>query len=85
MVVFYPVKAILSVFLNILSHPQDPQAEEDLRLLQKTPDIIRNIQNPLAGNAHAHIDTIEAFVAEMVRLGVCAIKRTGQHGHRRPA
>lgn len=80
MVIFYPVKAIMSVFLNILSNPQDQQAEEDLRLLQKTPDIIRNIQSPLTHNAHTHVDVIEGFVAEMVRLGTCAIERAGQRG-----
>lgn len=80
MMIFYPVKAIMSVFLNILSNPQDLQAADDLQLLQKTPDIIRTIQNPLTHNAHTHIDVIESFVAEMVRLGTCAIERAGQTG-----
>lgn len=72
------MQAVLSVFLNILSNPQDEQIKEDLKLLQKTPDIIKSIQNPLTHNVHTHINVIESFVAEMVRLGNCAIKRAGE-------
>ena len=80
MVIFYPVNAVMTVFLNILANPQDLQAKEDVRLLQKTPDIIRDVQKPLTYNAHTYINTIESFVAEMVRLGTCAIERAEQAG-----
>ncbi|KAI1855206.1 hypothetical protein JX265_006652 [Neoarthrinium moseri] len=79
MVVFYPMSAILTIFCNILLNPLCPRAEGDLELLNSTPELIRGIRfRRLTLNEVMHIKMIEDFVAELIRLGACAIRKAHQ-------
>lgn len=76
MVIFYPMSAVLTIFCNILLNPLSPQAEDDLELLKTAPRLIKNIRiRRLTMNEIMHIKLIEEFVAELIRLGSCAIQK----------
>lgn len=76
MITFYPMSAILTIFCNILLFPLDPRAEEDLTLLGSVPDLIKGIRlQRLKDNEAAHMTMVADFVAELTRLGNCAIRK----------
>ncbi|KAH7024761.1 uncharacterized protein B0I36DRAFT_274374 [Microdochium trichocladiopsis] len=78
LMIFYPMCAVLTIFCNILSNPLDPRAVEDLQLMSKCPDIIRNMRpRRLTPSEVLHIKTIEHFFSELTRLGACAITKGG--------
>lgn len=79
MLLFYPVSALLTIFYNILLNPLDPQAAQDLELLNRAPDLIKGmpIRQPNI-NALFHINHVNEFTTELIRLGKCAISKAKQ-------
>ncbi|PYH47041.1 Zn(II)2Cys6 transcription factor [Aspergillus saccharolyticus JOP 1030-1] len=76
MITFYPMSAILTIFCNILLFPLDPRVEEDLKLLGSVPDLIKGFRpKRLTSNEAAHFTMVADFVAELKRLGNCAIRK----------
>ncbi|KAK1979593.1 fungal-specific transcription factor domain-containing protein [Colletotrichum cereale] len=76
LVVFYPMSAILEIFCNLLLHPLHPQSEEDLELLKSVPVLIEGMRTRhLTQKEAAHVKIINDFVAELTRLGNCAIDK----------
>lgn len=74
------MSAVLTIFFNILSHPRDPRAVEDLQLITKSPGIIKNMRaRRLTPSEMLHIETIEKFISELVRFGACAIAKAASH------
>lgn len=43
MTLFYAITAVLTLFCNILSNPHDPDAINDIKLLEDVPVLIRRI------------------------------------------
>ncbi|KAH6657582.1 hypothetical protein BKA67DRAFT_590998 [Truncatella angustata] len=82
LMIFYPINAVLTVFCNILLNPLDTRAEADLKLLGTAPELIKtmNFRRHTIGEV-IHIKMIEDFVAELVRLGSCAIQKARQTQH----
>ncbi|KAK4086446.1 fungal specific transcription factor domain-containing protein [Purpureocillium lilacinum] len=79
--IFYPVSALMTVFFNILRNPQSEHAVHDVELLSTASDVIRSM--PLhkeTAYETAYLRRMDRFVAELSRLGKCAIART--HGER---
>jgi hypothetical protein len=75
MVVFYPMSAILTLFCNLLLNPLNPQAQEDLELLSTVPDLINAMHtNRLATSEAFQMNLLENFIAELARLGNCAVR-----------
>lgn len=73
---FYPMSAILEIFCNLLLQPLHPQAEEDIELLKSVPQLIEGMRNrQLTPHEVAHVKIVDAFVAELTRLGTCAIAK----------
>jgi hypothetical protein len=79
MILFYPMSALLTIFCNILLNPLDPQAAQDLELINKAPDLIKGmpIRQPTM-NELFHINLVDEFIAELRRLGKCAISKAKQ-------
>ncbi|RSL67989.1 hypothetical protein CEP54_002932 [Fusarium duplospermum] len=81
---FYPTVAIISLFLNILMNPLDPQAQQDLELLASAVDIFRLM--PARQYTPQRLDQVqilESFVVELARLGRCAVyKKEAELGGR---
>ncbi|OHE99408.1 fungal specific transcription factor [Colletotrichum orchidophilum] len=76
MVVFYPMSAILTIFCNLLLQPLHPQSEEDIELIKSVPELIEGMRNRhLTPKEVAHVKVVHAFVAELTRLGNCAIAK----------
>ena len=75
----YPLSALLTIFYNILLNPLDPQAAQDLELLNRAPDLIRGmpVRQPNI-NALFHINLVDEFITELIRLGKCAIGKAKQ-------
>lgn len=79
---FYPMSAILTIFCNVLLRPLDASAEDDLELLASTDVMIKEMRRrrKLTPKEMEHLTMIEEFVAEMTRLGHCAIVNAGREG-----
>ncbi|RDH28566.1 fungal-specific transcription factor domain-domain-containing protein [Aspergillus welwitschiae] len=76
MIIFYPMSAILTIFCSILANPLDPYVEEDLHLLTVVPDLVRDVRRRRTSEVEiAHMQTVTNFVAELIRLGHCAIDK----------
>ena len=66
----------MTIFCSILLNPLDPQAEEDLRLLESAPDLIKGIRIRRPTQTELlHLKTVDEFMGELMRLGDCAIRR----------
>ncbi|KAH8660340.1 hypothetical protein BX600DRAFT_56137 [Xylariales sp. PMI_506] len=74
--IFFLAVAAMSLFMNVLIHPIDEQADADLHRLDSTIDLLRglHIQSQSPGvddNKHAIVE----LLTELVRLGTCAISK----------
>ena len=57
-------------------NPLDPQSKADLELLSSAADLIRSMPiRRLTAYEIGHIKMVDDFVAEMLRLGNCAIMK----------
>ncbi|KAB5513067.1 hypothetical protein GE09DRAFT_981493 [Coniochaeta sp. 2T2.1] len=75
-IVFYPTAAIMTLFFSILLNPLDTQAKLDLELLSSAADLVRNMPiRRLTENEIEHLKMVDDFVAELIRLGNCAISK----------
>ncbi|KAH7115347.1 hypothetical protein B0J13DRAFT_572360 [Dactylonectria estremocensis] len=75
-IVFYPTAAIMILFFNVLLNPLDTQAELDLELLSSAADLIRRMPiRRLTRYEIEHFKMVDDFVAELIRLGNCAISK----------
>ncbi|WAO96976.1 Zn(2)-C6 fungal-type domain-containing protein [Fusarium falciforme] len=73
-VAFYPFVAAMSLFMNILIHPLDPQVQIDLEILASTISIFQNVPvQALTSDETEYIKEMNNFVTELVRLGNCAL------------
>ncbi|KAJ4168214.1 hypothetical protein NW765_016900 [Fusarium oxysporum] len=81
---FYPMVAIITLFLNILINPLDGQAQKDLELLASAADIFRLM--PARHYTPQRLDQVQildSFVTELARLGRCAVyKKEAELGGR---
>lgn len=72
--VFYPTAAIMALFLNVLQNPLAPQAMSDLELLLSATQTIKEMPVPrLTSREIGHMQMVDEFVHEVVRLGKRAI------------
>ncbi|KAJ6068265.1 uncharacterized protein N7446_005302, partial [Penicillium canescens] len=72
----YFATAAMSLFLNIVIHPLDPQAQLDLELLMSAANTVRSI--PARNLTQAEITRIHEeskFVMRLVWLGTCAMTK----------
>ncbi|TLS29423.1 hypothetical protein PpBr36_02132 [Pyricularia pennisetigena] len=75
MLFFYPMSAILTIFCNVLLHPLGASSEDDLELLGSVENLIKEMRRRRQLTPHevVNINMIDEFVAELTRLGHCAI------------
>lgn len=77
MVLFYPMTAIVTIFCNILLKPRNPQAQDDLVLLKTASDLIKQMRTRrLTPKETLHMKLVEDFIAELIKLGHCAITKS---------
>ncbi|KAH8749492.1 fungal-specific transcription factor domain-containing protein [Diaporthe sp. PMI_573] len=75
-VVFYPTSAIMTLFLNILMYPLDPQAQLDIELLAGAADIVRSMPvRRMTAHKISHIKIVNEFILETIKLANCAISK----------
>ncbi|KAK2685239.1 hypothetical protein QWA68_015961 [Fusarium oxysporum] len=77
--VFYPTAAVTMLFLQILAEPLASQAKADIELLSSAAELIRGmpIQKPTQHEID-HIQLVNDFITELIRLGKCAISKAGR-------
>jgi hypothetical protein len=76
MILFYPMSALITIFCNLLFNPLDPRASEDLELLNRVPELVKGIRiRQLTLKEILHIKLVDDFVAELTRLGKCAVAK----------
>ncbi|KAK3402639.1 hypothetical protein B0T20DRAFT_388339 [Sordaria brevicollis] len=83
-IILYPMSAVMTIFCSILLNPLDPQAEDDLRLLESAPDLIKGIRIRRPTQTELlHLKTVDEFMGELMRLGGCAIRRAKEERRER--
>ncbi|KAH7632541.1 hypothetical protein B0T09DRAFT_75845 [Sordaria sp. MPI-SDFR-AT-0083] len=83
-IILYPMSAVMTIFCSILLNPLDPQAEDDLRLLESAPDLIKGIRIRRPTQTELlHLKTVDEFMGELMRLGGCAIRRAKEEKRER--
>ncbi|KAJ5917491.1 hypothetical protein N7466_011045 [Penicillium verhagenii] len=72
----YSTTAATSLFLNILIHPLDSQAQQDLELLISAANLIRNLPSTnLTVSESTRIQETGSFLRRFVWLGSCAVNK----------
>lgn len=73
------------LFFSILVDPLNPNAQHDLDLLDLVPELIRRIRlRTLTQSEMYHLNIVDDFLAELIRLGRCAIQHAkAKTGHGR--
>ncbi|KAJ5937860.1 hypothetical protein N7454_004202 [Penicillium verhagenii] len=72
----YSTTAAIPLFLNILTHPLDIQAQQDLELLISAANLIRNMPSAtLTLSESTGIQEIGSFLWRLVWLGSCAVNK----------
>ncbi|KAM4067058.1 fungal specific transcription factor [Hirsutella rhossiliensis] len=75
--VFYPVSALVTIFFSILRNPLDEQATQDVELLGLASNIIKSMPiSQITAHEMAYLGRVDEFVAELGRLGKCAIAKS---------
>ncbi|KAK3954792.1 hypothetical protein QBC32DRAFT_74854 [Pseudoneurospora amorphoporcata] len=83
-IILYPMSAVMNIFCSILLNPLDPQAEDDLRLLESAPSLIKGIRIRRPTQTELlHLKTVDDFMEELMRLGGCAIRRAREEQRQR--
>lgn len=66
----------MSLFFNLLRHPESEYAELDLELLRTSSDTIRSMPRRLStADEIAFLGKIDSFVEEISRLANCAVAK----------
>ncbi|KAJ9133264.1 C6 transcription factor (Fungal specific transcription factor) [Pleurostoma richardsiae] len=79
MIIFYPLSAVLTIFCNVLLKPLDPRAEQDLELLNSALELVKRMRtSKLTPDEEAHMAMVDGFIAELTRLGTCAVQKARQ-------
>ncbi|KAH7303945.1 fungal-specific transcription factor domain-containing protein [Stachybotrys elegans] len=74
--ILYPMSASLTIFCNILTSPLNPQAEQDLELLNQVPKLISDMcAIPIGATERTRLAQVQQFVEEMLRLSNAALCR----------
>jgi hypothetical protein len=69
----------MMLFLHILAEPSAPKAKADMELLSSAADLIRSMPiHRLTPHETGHIELVNDFITELVRLGNCAIFKTSR-------
>lgn len=73
----------MTLFFNVLLHPLDTQAKLDLGLLSSAADLIRSMPiRRLTRYEIGHLKMVDDFIAELIRLGNCAISKAKREEER---
>lgn len=66
----------MSLFLNIIMYPLDPQAKFDIDLLSEAAYLVRSMPvRKMTAYEMSHMKLVNDFVAELIRLAHCAIAK----------
>jgi len=80
--VFYPMSAVVTIFLNSLWDPLRPRAQDDLDLLEAAPDLMRCIKRRgMTESEILHQRVAENFLLGFASLGKQAIARSRHEQH----
>ncbi|KAF6815522.1 fungal specific transcription factor, partial [Colletotrichum plurivorum] len=76
-VIFFTVNAAISLFLDMLIHPQSATGQLDLELLISSANTVRSVGLPLAPTREegVRVQAVSDFIMWMVWLGSCAITK----------
>ncbi|KAI0814463.1 hypothetical protein GGR55DRAFT_631952 [Xylaria sp. FL0064] len=78
-IVFYVTLAVISLFIDILAHPQNPESRAALNYLSSATDIIQSLFSPTSTQGELErIQETTRFIMELIELGNCAIEKAGR-------
>lgn len=71
----------MSIFINVLLHPQDNRGPADLEILGRTASYLQGLPlDQLSLEEVANVEELCGFVVELIRLAHRAIWRSKRHG-----
>ncbi|KAK5636048.1 hypothetical protein RRF57_011760 [Xylaria bambusicola] len=75
-IVFYITLAAVSLFIEILAHPQNKESRTALSYLSSAIDVVRSLSAPVPRQHELNrIQEITRFIMELIHLGTCAIQK----------
>ncbi|KAI0425414.1 hypothetical protein F5Y09DRAFT_101705 [Xylaria sp. FL1042] len=75
-IAFYITLSVISLFIDILAHPQSAQSRAALNYLSSAIDIIQSLFNPTSTQGELErIQETNRFIMELIDLGNCAIEK----------
>ncbi|KAI1299450.1 hypothetical protein F5Y03DRAFT_408793 [Xylaria venustula] len=75
-VIFYITLAVISLFIDILAHPQGAQSHITISYLSSAVDIIQSLTNPTSRQDQLEkIQETNRFIIELIELGKCAVEK----------
>ncbi|KAI1752460.1 hypothetical protein F4782DRAFT_500213 [Xylaria castorea] len=75
-IVFYATLSVVSLFIDILAHPQNTESNTALDYLSSAINIIQNLSTPTSTQDELKcIQETNRFIMELIRLGHCAIAK----------
>jgi hypothetical protein len=74
-ILFYPMSAVLNLFCGILLDPNNATVQDDIHLIERTPQLLRKISKQIETIIEeSYLQSIEGFISELVHLGRHAAK-----------
>ncbi|KAJ3579012.1 hypothetical protein NPX13_g1553 [Xylaria arbuscula] len=82
-IIFYLTLAAVSLFIEILAHPQKMESQNALDYLASSIDIVQSISTPaLTQTELDRIQETTRFIVELIDLGTCAIQNVTRDAQR---
>lgn len=74
--IFYPMSAALNLFCGILLDPNSVTVQDDIHLIESTPELLRKISKQTEIIVEElYLKSIEGFISELVHLSRCTTKK----------
>ncbi|KAI1740698.1 hypothetical protein F4680DRAFT_464986 [Xylaria scruposa] len=79
-IVFYATLSVVSLFIDILAHPQNAESHTALDYLSAALNIIQNLSSKTSTQDDLkYTQEINRFIMELIRLGRCAIAKAQRY------
>jgi hypothetical protein len=83
MILYFPVAALVTLFSNLLQHPSDLKARQDIGQINSVVQFLENLIADGAGDDHSNIRKTLAVCAEFRRIATAMLERTDKEASAR--
>ncbi|KAI0977602.1 hypothetical protein F4678DRAFT_468706 [Xylaria arbuscula] len=84
-VIFYITLAVISLFIDILAHPQGAESHITISYLSSAIDITQSLSNPTSRQDQLEkVQETNRFIMELIDLGKCAVEKAERDNRSSP-